>query len=673
MPHRQLRILFLILLGVCPVLVTAQSPEEDGVRLGPQIFLGAIGQQSGSFPVYFGDVCGEFSDGRPFEFGAGAIATYRRSKWGSYGIDLRLGYRRLTSRYTSRPGVRQLILDASTGDVIELDREFRFDATTDYVDLDLRLAWSPMSPFRLSAGATLSAAIGGLFEQTDNILGPQNRAFSDGESIHIMPFGIAVSRAPVTAGIVFTAGTDIRLDKRRSIVPELRIRTDITSLVREEAWRSISAGVGIGFLLFDIAPWHDTVVVVPPPPRIPASPSVAIIAEGVDEQGNPSPTATISVKEVLLQTYTPLVPAVFFDSGRTEAPNRYTRLSVNQATEFSEYDIAELDPYALAHRVADVVGLRMRRDPEARLHLYASTSLDEPLSIGSMRAKWVRDYLTGIWGIDGRRVEIRTTLPPVTLPPQTTPDGLAENRAVIFGSNSPFLLEPLVTERLLREFNPPRVQLVPSIDAPAGVAQWQVSISNHGNEIASFSGNGAVTPNGDSLEWRLDGRQVDSSLGLLIATISVTDSLGRIASAHDTVALRLRKESAIARASTERIGEIERRVIELAGFDYRSAAGGKTHLSSLRAIASSIRPDAVIEVTGYTDRIGDDEANLSLSRERASWVAERLSQELAGLSIQSVRIRTTGAGLVTDRFSNDTPEGRILSRGARLVIEQKIE
>ena len=51
-------------------------------------------------------------------------------------------------------------------------------------------------------------------------------------------------------------------------------------------------------------------------------------------------------------------------------------------------------------------------------------------------------------------------------------------------------------------------------------------------------------------------------------------------------------------------------------------------------------------------------------------VVERVLREARALGIESVQFTATGAGIETARFANDVPEGRVLSRGVSILVEQ---
>jgi outer membrane protein OmpA-like peptidoglycan-associated protein len=118
---------------------------------------------------------------------------------------------------------------------------------------------------------------------------------------------------------------------------------------------------------------------------------------------------------------------------------------------------------------------------------------------------------------------------------------------------------------------------------------------------------------------------------------------------------------------------MERISYALVAFGYRSDVGDKTHENWLREMAELLKPGAEIRITGYTDRIGDDRYNLELSQGRADYVAGRLRSLAAQRGIRDIRIDARGVGVETGRFPNELPEGRILSRGATVIIEQRTE
>jgi OmpA-OmpF porin, OOP family len=74
-----------------------------------------------------------------------------------------------------------------------------------------------------------------------------------------------------------------------------------------------------------------------------------------------------------------------------------------------------------------------------------------------------------------------------------------------------------------------------------------------------------------------------------------------------------------------------------------------------------------IEISGHTDDVGSDEANLKLSAERARSVCEYIVTK----GITASKIKTKGYGKTNPVAGNDTEEGRQLNRRVEFVIIKK--
>jgi outer membrane protein OmpA-like peptidoglycan-associated protein len=71
-----------------------------------------------------------------------------------------------------------------------------------------------------------------------------------------------------------------------------------------------------------------------------------------------------------------------------------------------------------------------------------------------------------------------------------------------------------------------------------------------------------------------------------------------------------------------------------------------------------------LEVDGYTDDVGSDEFNQTLSEERAGSVRDYLTSQ----GVPSSSITTKGFGKSNPIASNDTPEGRQENRRVELIV-----
>lgn len=255
---------------------------------------------------------------------------------------------------------------------------------------------------------------------------------------------------------------------------------------------------------------------------------------------------------------------------------------------------------------------------------------------------------------------------------EQTEDGRSDNRRVEFASDVDAILAPVVTEKVARDFNPPVIRLEPSIDIPAGVRSWSITVTHNGTQVARYEGKGSEGLSSADLIWRLDERVIGSTTMPLVATLTVEDSTGAKVTARSEMPLDVERRVRVIDGRIERNGNRERIVSTLIGFDFDSERLGARNEAAIEDIASMIRPGAAVTVTGYTDRIGSLDRNRELSLARAQSSAELLRKLLATRNRADVDVRVVGAGVETFRFTNEHPEGRMLSRGVTIVVEQEV-
>jgi outer membrane protein OmpA-like peptidoglycan-associated protein len=77
----------------------------------------------------------------------------------------------------------------------------------------------------------------------------------------------------------------------------------------------------------------------------------------------------------------------------------------------------------------------------------------------------------------------------------------------------------------------------------------------------------------------------------------------------------------------------------------------------------NVHPDWKLRIDGYTDSVGDDAANLDLSKRRAAAVKTVLVNRF---HINGARLATDGFGEAAPKDSNKTPEGRARNRRVEL-------
>lgn len=668
--------------AICPTPSQAQDSSRTLLRIGPAASFGR-GTLNTAIPVFAGGgtVCtSSFGGGTTNSLWLGAELQIPALIGRDLGILLRPAFATASTRLTAPPTAEQLFYDEPTRTLINIPREYRLDARLSSITLDVLAHYELPFGVAFAAGPSAGFRLAPSIAVTDNILAG-DRSFADGE--RTVPVAGAVAPTPrrfVLEGVA-ALSMAIRLRGGLSVVPTVSYRRDLTQVMQDADWRHAVFSGGVA-LLFDIPARRP----LPPPPadtpvvrdttRRPDTPkaaprfAAALSMVGTDAANRSTDAAVISVREVVVRNNIPLLPALFFARGTDSLAQRYRRLSPDEARSFDYASLAELDAAAMSHEAMNVIGSRASQNRLLRITIHGSAAGDEPAGLAQARADRVKEYLVKTWGIPSGRITARTGPGPLPRSDETTDDGRDENRRVVISASSAALLAPIITEGIIRDFNPPLVRLTPTIEAEAGVLDWEITIREGNNRLAGFSKRDVDAGN-SGLTWQLNDNSLDSTSGRLVAELRAVDSAGQIRLARDSIALILVHDSSVIDRQLEHRGQTERLLFSLVGFGYRSATGDATHDNQLAAMARLVHGDARVRITGYTDRIGDDSFNTELSHARAQYVADRLKALLTGRDYTGVRFDVSGAGVDTDRFPNDLPEGRMLTRGATIMIEQQ--
>jgi len=655
----------------------AQDDERSrflGIRGGYE-----LGIQSSQFPVYDDPACGQFSNGSASAAAAGLIYLTPTFFSDAFGATLTLDLSRMGGLFTATP-LERLYLPGGT-----TDHEYRFHSSWETARLGAGLYGRISRYFGWGAGLELGARFNAKFSQSDTITGATDLRFLNGRSQEPMTPMEQLTAAPLTLGATLSGYARLPLSRRVSVLPTISLRADFLSAVRERNWQTYSA-MGSVAILYDLAPPPAAPPVAPPaivaidtqaanpvvtPP--PSRPHLygAIDLYGVDEENHRLPAVTIRVYEVVYRNRSGMLGTFYFDRRSAALPPRYIRLGREERESFSIDSLASLGPVEIHHQSLNLLGLRLRENPSATLTLAGLTSKDEPKKLAAQRAAAVRSYLAATWGIDTARVGIAPGDGALPRASESTADGRAENRRVDIVAGSPRIMSPVVLERTRREFDPPLIAIDPTMRADAGVRRWDILLIRDGDTLGHYSSADTTDP-ASNIDWQVSTDRSGVLQTLLIAQLRVEDSLGTTTTANAQVPLVIEHNVRVVERSETLEGNRERITYSLLPFAYRSAELNARNEAVLDEVAAATRNGARITITGYTDRTGSEEGNADLSRRRADRVAVRLIALLRNRGVRGAEVITNGAGIDTERFSNDLPEGRALSRDVDIVIEQTL-
>lgn len=647
--------------------LSAQDYSAFSFSAGPSVQVGGgSGQAETPLPVYsLSSGCGTFaSSGSTSLFRVGAEGMLRLHHNDPLGLRWSLTAGKLSGEFLGEPLDEQKTTDDRTGEILIIDRQFRLDYTIHSIQLDLMADFALWQRLHALIGPRLSYRWNTEFEQTDNVTGPGDQSFADGQRTHVVETGFPYEPQSFSYGVVGGVALAIPLRKNLFLEPRVLVETDLLSPAANYPWQTFGVLAGLS-VQYDLSPEHippappPSDPQVPPPPPIPL-PVATIHISGVNENGVESEITKIKARETLYERRLPILPFMFFSAGSATLPERYEPETETETG--STISLVDVN-----HDLLSIIARRLQENPGATLDIAGVASGDEDKGVEEQRAGKMRAQLAEL-GIAPGRIRIGSATSRRS--DERTPEGREENRRVEIRSENPDLTEPYVVREVVRDFSPPVLRISPDYETPAGLLSWELSVLYHDKVMTSYTNADRAAGRSPNFDWRISQSQSDTTLAPIIARFTVVDSLGRSTTVYDTMRVEMDSEHTFVDQDIEHHIDGERSQTWIIGFEYDSERLTARQETGLGKIASRIRSGATVHVVGYTDRIGTDEYNLALSQRRAESIAERLRELLRAGNIQDVVIESEGAGVDRTLFNNDLPEGRALSRSVMITVDQ---
>ncbi len=377
----------------------------------------------------------------------------------------------------------------------------------------------------------------------------------------------------------------------------------------------------------------------------------------------------MTIEEVTTIDSAPLLNYVYFDVGRSELPDRYIRFEDRTRTDnFSETALNRvMDKY---RHVLNIIGLRMRRHPEASITLVGcnSNTGDEyrRSDLSRSRAESIRAYLRYVWGIAPERMTVETRNLPDAPSTNRIVEGQAENQRVEIRSDDPALLDTVTSEYVEKVSATRQIEIVPNVTAEAGIASWRIELACDGQALANFKGEGPMAP---SYVLPVETQHLDrlAAAGRLTASVHVVDRENSRLDLEEAAVLPVqfvKRQEQLAQKQGHKVREKYALIL----FDYDSAAIQARNQAIVDRIIRRLQaiPEATVDIVGHTDNIGKEAYNLQLSAKRAQAVRDQFLRLQSALADN---IQATGAGPNSPLYDNLMPEGRALNRTVTVALE----
>ncbi len=593
-----------------------------------------------------------FSDGTGPGVAAGGL--YQLALGDRFGLQLRAGYSLFTGTMTTDENIGNA-LDASNTVVDAMSRH-TLESTLSQLTLEPMLVLQPLSiPLRVNLGLRAGLTIASSYDLREELLSPDNVTFSDGSTARNVSSGAIPDESGYDIGVTGGLSYDIPVGDRFIIAPEVSYDYNFTDVIADSNWKAHALRLGVALKMG----------MEPNRMEVPEAPLVASIkAMGLYPPNSEQQVVRMKVEEFYSPQLRPLLNYIFFAPGSATLPDRYHRITPDQTDAFRIDRLYQLDGVETYHHVLNIVGKRLRDNPDATIRLVGCTS-ERPGDAGvdglaRSRAQSVHDYLQNVWGIPDSRMTIETRGLPQKPSNPDVPDGIEENQRVEIYSDNNRIFEPVLTDDTLRTVTPPAIRFHPTARPEENVASWRIVASQDGQPLKSFSGTGAVPP---TVDWDLQNDQphVPRAETPMEYALTATDGSGRqVVTPLASIPVQL---ITLRHKRIERIRDKQIDRYSLILFDFGKSDIGPQNQRIIDMIRNRITIDAYIAIDGHTDRVGDAALNKQLSIDRANAVAKAI-----GTDNPTVR----GDGESPDLYDNDLPEGRFYSRTVNVTVETPI-
>lgn len=371
----------------------------------------------------------------------------------------------------------------------------------------------------------------------------------------------------------------------------------------------------------------------------------------------------------------PLLPYIFFEELSPVIPNRYVKVD-----NINDFEITNLDPNPIDYHKnnLNIIGFRMNQNSELKLTVKGyidPMTENNQCDLATQRANNVRQYLVDVFGINENRIAVKVNNGncfPTDLTRTQTDEGYSENRRVELESNIPELLFSLSNDRYERPFTliPDEIVIAPNFESTTiykktkelisrnDFKSWSYDINLDDNDVYKTQGNNNPSYTNFVLPYKLirDSKN-DSKLNV---NYYVTDNNGNNFS--DSKNISVTKDTSLF--------EIES--LTLTVFQVSQYSLDERIKKEIRKFFGNINSGAEVYIKGFSDNLGDLEANKRLSQTRANAVRDYIKS----IAPKAKIIESIGVG--SDEFppgvrSYILPEERFISRTVQIEIRKELE
>ncbi len=380
-----------------------------------------------------------------------------------------------------------------------------------------------------------------------------------------------------------------------------------------------------------------------------------------DKNGNPQPVERIKVEELQYVELFPILPYLFFDE-KSDKPNK-NLIEMTADNQTGKFNLEALEPNSLQinKSILDIIGARMQKYPNATLTLTGTndnTTEKGMNDISTGRAEFVKNYLVVSYSIDPTRITVVAQGLPSKPSAQKDKDGIAENRRVEISSNIKEILQPIVIEKEKQAIADPNyIEFETDVQSADSNLTWEFEITQTDRQVKTITGTGKP----DVIKWNILPNDVAQGEIPIYYNLAVKNSKGGSNKKSGTLKTEF---ISISKKKTEDLPDKTISKFSLVVFDFDSPNISEQDKEVVdKFIIPAIKFNSIVQVFGYTDRIGDDKYNSKLALARAESVKQYIASKT-----KANKFEVFGLGERIQLFDNNSPIGRNLSRTVQVEI-----
>jgi outer membrane protein OmpA-like peptidoglycan-associated protein len=384
------------------------------------------------------------------------------------------------------------------------------------------------------------------------------------------------------------------------------------------------------------------------------TPKVIIRPVTIDKNDKRQDRNEVVIDEVKSIRMVPLLNYIFFDKDSTAMPIRYSTLNKKESYSFNSNNLFEVNTLDIYHHLLNIIGERMMANPKSKLNIVGTKSVNEIGDLAKIlpieRAKTVRDYLTNTWGIAEKRLVISSIDKPTIPSTSSELESIEENQRVELYSSDDNLLEPLLLNDTLYTPITKEINFYTVLDTNVKDFSWNFKVFNDENS-PYFEESGRLDPPlkthfkiTEDIAYQIkDKNELTYRFDLINAKEERENVTGRI---NVTINSLKKKER-------DKISDVRIDKYSLILFDFDKYELSKKNSEILDIVKDNITNNSSLEISGYSDKIGESDYNKTLSKKRTESVSAQFPNNKKELF-------PYGESIII--YNNNLPEGRFYSR-----------